>query len=153
MVGRIRRLIGSEAGLGGRVVAIGLVLALLTMPVNYRAGTDRAHPHSFVQFLIDASHGSMNHHLVRAEPTSVHAAHAAVETPTRPLVGSTPIGAPAFDQLGPANERFSVLGLALLAALVIWAATRANVEATELTLHGRSLRPASPPPRRLMPLV
>jgi hypothetical protein len=147
MIRQHRRSMDREAGTGGRVVAIGLVLALLSMPVNYHAGTDRAHPHSFVQFLQDAASGSMNHHLVRGESAGEHAAHPAADAPDRATASSAPIGAPVLDQLGPANERASALGLALLAALLLWSVVRSRIQAAELVLRGRSVRPASPPPK------
>ena len=40
-------------------VAVGL---MVLMPVNYRAGTDQAHPHTTFQLWIDAATGQSHHH-------------------------------------------------------------------------------------------
>ena len=38
------------------------LMALLLLPVNYRAGAELAHAHSLPQVLLDAAHGTVHHH-------------------------------------------------------------------------------------------
>ncbi len=39
-----------------------LCFALIGTPVTYRGGASGAHPHMFLEFLMDASAGSFTHH-------------------------------------------------------------------------------------------
>ena len=141
MTGRSRQDTVEKSSAGRRLAALGLVFALLTMPVSYRAGTEVAHPHSFLHFLSDAAAGSMNHHLQLAGGQ----AEVAVRSPIS--LSAASIGAPMLDQLGPVNERISALGIALFAAWLSWAATRSVRSGSESRLTGLAPRPPAPPPR------
>jgi hypothetical protein len=125
---------------GRRLVAFGLAFALLTMPVSYRAGTDVAHPHSFIQFLSEAAAGSMNHHLQSG------GGYGEVSTPAPVSINAAPPGVPALDQLGPVNERSSALAIGLLAAWLAWAVASLAVPVGELKLVGIVPGPPKPPP-------
>ena len=99
-----------HSGLTGRAVAATLLtLALLTMPVSYRAGTDVSHAHSFFQYLSDAASSSMDHHRHRGAD---HDGHSRVESPQR--VSRALPGTPAIEPLKGAVERATVLGLVLI---------------------------------------
>lgn len=134
-----------ETRIGRRLAGFGLVLALLTMPVSYRGGSDLAHPHSFVQFLVDAAAGSMNHHVDKS--LVGNAGHAGAGTHERVSWSTAPSGVPVLDQLGPANERASALGIALVAVLLLWAAGRVSIVKSETPLVGLAPRPTPPPPK------
>jgi hypothetical protein len=124
-----------------------LALTLLTTPVSYRAGTETAHPHSFAQFLSDAADGTMDHHRRSGE----HRQHVASEgTDETSVVSTGPPGVPTLDKLGPANERASALGLALLLALFVFASGRAMSFECGGRLVGLVVRPPAPPPRRIL---
>lgn len=44
------------------VTAVFLCLTLLGAPVTYRGGASNAHPHMFLEFLMDAGDGHFDHH-------------------------------------------------------------------------------------------
>jgi hypothetical protein len=50
-----------------------VVFLLLLMPIEYRAGADRPHPHASLQLVWEATHGAPRHHHVRqAAPPCDH---------------------------------------------------------------------------------
>jgi hypothetical protein len=53
------------------------LIALLMLPTELRAGTERPHPHSLFQLLIDASDGKIDHHAVDGpDVVNHHGGHA-----------------------------------------------------------------------------
>jgi hypothetical protein len=86
----------------------------------------------------------MNHHMTG----TAHDDHEAGTQ--RPVSFSTaPPGVPTLDKLGPVNERFSALGVALMLAWLAWGTTRLAVPTSVLTLTGIAPRPPAPPPKAL----
>jgi hypothetical protein len=122
-----------------------LALALMTTPVSYKAGTDTTHPHAFVQFLVEAAAGTMDHH--RTWSHDGHEAHEAARSGEASYVASASSGQPAFDQVTPPYERASGLAISLLLASFVVATGSLLTARRSNRLVGFVVRPPSPPPR------
>lgn len=129
-----------------------LALALTTMPVSYRGGTDTAHPHAFLQFLVEAAAGAMKHH--RIGPVDGHDAHGAQHSEAASeeasYVAAASRGQPAFDQLTPVNERTSAIAISLLVAAFAIGSGALLMASHADRLVGIVVRPQSRPPRRVL---
>ena len=131
----------------GRFLYGTVLLGLLMLPVNYHGGAEVAHPHAIVQLLIDAAHGSTDHH--RRWGHHDGTSHQTLPAKPRPetTVASSSLDAPRLTEVTPAHERpllvpaLAVLGLFLLLtqAAPIWGVA--------VSLVGRRPRPDVPPPR------
>ena len=120
-----------------------LLLAMLLMPVSYRAGSDREHAHTIFQGMIDAVLGQPHHHHHHGEDDA-HAendatAEARPDIPN-PLGLSTPISSQAAIQ---------ILGL-LIAGMLTAVAVR-PLWADARRLLERAFTEDPPPPRRAWP--
>jgi hypothetical protein len=120
-------------------------LALTTTPVSYKAGTDTAHPHAFVQFLVEAATDAMDHH--RPWSVGVHEVHGAHAADEATYVASASSGQSAFDQVTPVNERTSAWAISLLLAWFAIGGGSFLIANRSDRLHGLAIRPPSPPPR------
>jgi hypothetical protein len=129
-----------------RLVLSFLALALLSTPVSYRGGSDVAHAHSFLHFLSDAATGSLDHHRRwAADETARHGEHDRAESAT--FVVPAPAGVPGIEALGPASERASAIGLAMLLLAAMIAGGLPLILSRSGMVIGRGLRPPVPPPR------
>ena len=141
-------------------VMILLCFSLSGTAVSYRGGASDAHPHMFLEFLLDASTGSFNHHhgATPAEydrNTSAEHAHSAAldDNPQHgPAQATQPLAAPA-DTFTPSVSAFIVGDVTQLALLLpdqnlpqIWDVT-SGIDALVVTLWGRTSPPIAPPPR------
>lgn len=86
------------------VVLLALCFALIGTPVTYRGGASNAHPHMFLEFLLDASGGSFGHHHGEQRDDDGGAAHEHTAEHHHGSSASEPAaGQPVFD----AAERFA----------------------------------------------
>ena len=122
-------------------------LALTTTPVSYKAGTDTAHPHAFVQFLVEAATDAMDHH--RPWSNGGHEAHGAHTSDEALYVAAASSGQPVFDQVTPVNERTSAWAISLLLASFAIGGGSFLIADRSDRLNGLAIRPPSPPPRGL----
>ena len=122
-----------------------LAVALTTMPVSYPAGTDTAHPHAFVQFLVEAAAGAMDHH--RQRTTDEHEALGAQPSEEASYAASALSGQPALEQITPVNERTSGIAISLALASFAIGGGSLLVAVRSDRLIGLVIRPPSPPPR------
>jgi hypothetical protein len=133
-----------------RCLFAAVALSLLSMPVTYRGGAEKPHPHFFFQVWIDAANNDFDHHRHHAhdhqETATSESRHA---HPTQPATVDADDGdAPSLSALMAPQVRSLSLVIGVWLALILGVAgTPAPNDRSKLT--GRSLRPEFPPPRFL----
>ncbi len=137
-----------------------LCFSLAGTAVNYRGGASDAHPHMFLEFLLDASAGSFDHH--HGAPPDEHDRHASDEqthahalddNPQHlPAQATQPLAAPA-DTFTPTVSAFVVGDVGQLALLLpdqnlpqIGNVT-SGIDPLVVALSGRTYPPIAPPPQ------
>lgn len=119
-----------------------LLLAVLLLPVQMRAGANDPHPHALLQLLLDASDGAIDHHADEPHVADAHSGHEGDHAAPR----AHDPDVPTFEE--PASAASGGQMLATLVVLVIvplpayrqvWPAPSARA--------GRQLSPELPPPR------
>lgn len=129
-----------------------LAMLLLAMPINYRAGTDRDHPHAFFQPVIDRitshthSHGEAGH-------DNGHAHGQDTGSATQRPDARLPDGqhdVPSLTTLKTAPD--SPLAIVALGVLVLLLAAEAvqRLDWPRTRVLEGKVRPAEPPPPRLL---
>jgi hypothetical protein len=120
-----------------RAVAL---IGLCLLPVQMRAGTDRPHPHSLFQLLLDVSDGKIDHHALddpgHAVPHDDHEHAAGQPDP------------PVYSDVMDVSASLAVLAT-IAALLAIPAATAARIWPTVMAWQGRIPTLEPPPPRGL----
>jgi hypothetical protein len=89
-----------------------VMLALILLPVQMRAGASEAHPHSLLQLLLDAGDGTIDHHtlesgIARADGHAAEEAAICLSDPDVPSVEDS-------GQLGGSLSMLSAIGPTLL---------------------------------------
>ena len=126
-----------------RLLTAVAALAILMLPVEYRAGAERAHPHAAFQLWADFAHGKTPHR--HDDAATDHAAHADHETPVAAV--KTPPDVPTVSEATPPAERAAAFAsIVALCWLLLWRG-RPRVARLGHRLVGRFLRPDVPPPR------
>ncbi len=134
-----------------RLVAIGAVLGICMMPVEYRGGAQTAHAHALFQLFSDAAHGSLDHHgnTFRTLPdraSDVRSQQRAM------LADASRAESPALQAPPPPIEQpLAVVALVVaalvVAALALTSGHRVAACLVDASLVGRTVRPTAPPPR------
>jgi len=154
----------------GSLLLVGL---LLLMPMNYRAGTDLAHPHAFFQGILDTFSGTAHHHgdadvtttstspattastalspfTAAAIPLEAAAAASDHHETVTPDLRSAPdvVDAPAVtDQKAPAELGATIAALGMLLALVFTSHAIRRLWFATTSLTGIATPIDAPPPR------
>lgn len=164
---RASRRSANQRGITGaaRLLTALAALALLMLPVEYRAGAEAAHPHAAFQLWADFAHGAAPHRHHDDGELHQHAHHVAeadmMGTFADPLgllepVGDTtaagsaveaPPDVPRLSEATPPAERAAAFAAAVVLFWMVLLAGRPRIAAPVARLVGRSLRPAFPPPR------
>lgn len=127
-----------------RLLTAVAALALLMLPVEYKAGAERAHPHAAFQLWADFAHGQTPH---RHDETATHpAAHTAHEAPVATSV-ETPPDVPKLSEATPPAERAAAFASIVALAWMLLSLGRPRIAGLAPHLVGRAPRPAFPPPR------
>lgn len=135
------------------VVLLVLCFALVGTPVSYRGGASHAHPHMFLEFLLDATEGSFDHH--HGEQTDADAADAA-EHHHHPVDSAGTDAQPALDgaeRFAPTLSAFVVGDVGQLAFIVPQDAFAATADVAtafqpfDTPPQEPTHAPVAPPPR------
>lgn len=136
-----------------------LCFALIGTPVSYRGGAPDAHPHMFLEFLIDATTGSFSHHHRdrSAETAGSPAGHAHTHTgdrgqepanpaPAQPMVEGTDRFAPTLSAfvVGDVGQLAYILPQQQLPLIGDFATA---FHPFPITISGLTHAPTAPPPR------
>jgi len=133
----------TSRGAARLLTAVG-VFALLMLPVEYKAGAERAHPHAAFQLWADFAHGKTPH---RHDDTPLgHAAHTVHEAPVAAAVEPPP-DTPKVSEATPPAERAAAFASILALAWLLLPRGWPRIAGLASRLVGRSPRPAFPPPR------
>ncbi len=129
-----------------RLVAIGAVLGICMMPVEYRGGAQTAHAHALFQLFSDAAHGSLDHHgnTFRTLPdraSDVRSQQRAM------LADASRAESPALQAPPPPIEQPLAVVALVVAALALTSGHRVAACLVDASLVGRTVRPTAPPPR------
>lgn len=133
-----------------------MLLAILTMPVSYRAGTDEAHPHTIYQGIVDAVFGPHHHPEPSAPAAGAASPFVAAGVPLgTAAVDGDPVAAGGPDvpqRLGlsnPIDARAPILALgALIAILLAGRVTR--LDQSSLAIPRGAVPSLEPPPPRVL---
>ena len=132
-----------STGAARLLTAVG-VLALLMLPVHYKAGAEQAHPHAAFQLWADFAHGRTPHR--HDDAATDHTAHAGHEAPFAAAVEPSP-DAPKVSEATPPAERAAAFASLLALAWLLLPLGRPRIAGLASRLVGRVPRPALPPPR------
>ena len=154
---------------GWRPLLLLAAVALLTLPVDLRAGIPFDHPHALLSLLADAADGTIDHDHTAADeglfghhgadhdaggPTVADLFNPDFANPTRSAADTPPVpnrsGSPDVPSLSPAGPGVGGGAAVWLADAALPAPTTADrrlLPRPSLVLLGRAEPPTSPPPR------
>lgn len=140
-------------------MTFGAAVAVLNMPVTYTGGAEVAHPHAFLQYWDDLTHGTFDHHRGHssgydhdsnghdhAAGTQMKATH--VPTSFSEVQISDDLAGPAITNHFVPEMRSSVLSLTEAALFDGHPRLRSHSFLIQ-ELVGRSIAPEAPPPKSI----
>ena len=135
-----------HAGAARLLAAVG-ALALLMLPVEYRAGAERPHPHAAFQLWADVAHGATPHRHDAGFPAVLgHEAHANHDASVAAWNGLTP-DVPRVSEATPPVERAAAFASVAALAWLLLIPVLLRIVGPARRLVGQPVRPAIPPPR------
>jgi hypothetical protein len=127
-------------------------LSLLSMPVDFKGGAGRVHPHGLFQFWVPGGHVDLNWQDHHHNHSSHGAAQETKNQSPRDVAANRRVhrspDQPAFSDMGAPAEKASGIAVSLMFALLRLLTVRlSGLRSSSRRLRGRCPAPESPPPR------